>query len=303
MSKQYILALRSGLMNSEVCLNEPMSKHTSFKTGGPCDVMVKVYCIEDIKLIIMLAKQYEQPLLIMGNGTNLIVRDKGIKGTVIKIYQGFDHVLVSDNKITIKSGALLSKLAKGAMNNGLTGLEFASGIPGTVGGGVSMNAGAYGGEISDVLLSSTYLDEQGNSHVISNEKHEFDYRKSIFTRKKWIIIESTFVLRKGNKADINEKMNELNKRRKDKQPLHLPSAGSVFKRPLGYFVGQMIDQCNLKGYKLNGAQVSTLHSGFIVNLDNASSKDIIDLINYIKETVYKKFQVELETEVKIIGEK
>lgn len=303
MSKQYILALRSGLIDSKVCLNEPMSKHTSFKTGGPCDVMVKVYCIEDIKLIIMLAKQYEQPLLIMGNGTNLIVRDKGIKGTVIKIYQGFDHVVVSDNKITIKAGALLSKLAKVAMNNELTGLEFASGIPGTVGGGVSMNAGAYGGEISDILLSSTYLDEQGNSHVISNKKHEFDYRKSIFTRKKWIIIESTFVLKKGNKVDINEKMNELNKRRKDKQPLHLPSAGSVFKRPLGYFVGQMIDQCNLKGYKLNGAQVSTLHSGFIVNLDNASSKDIINLINYIKETVYKKFQVELETEVKIIGEK
>ncbi len=290
-------------MNSEVSINEPMRNHTSFKTGGPCDVMVKVYCVEDIKLVITLCNQYKQPLLIVGNCTNLIVRDKGIKGTVVKISLGFDKVLVNGNQITIKSGALLSKLAKVAMEHSLAGLEFASGIPGTVGGGVSMNAGAYGGEIRDVLVSSTYIDEKGNIHTMTNEEHEFAYRKSIFTREKWILLESTFALKKGNKENILAKMNELNKRRKDKQPLHLPSAGSVFKRPLGYYVGQLIDQCNLKGYKLNDAQISTLHSGFIVNLDNANSQDIIDLIDYIKKTVYNQFKVKLETEVKIIGEK
>ncbi|MCK5812230.1 MAG: UDP-N-acetylmuramate dehydrogenase [Clostridiales bacterium] len=302
MTEQYIKALKIGLLNSEVSINEPMKNHTSFKTGGPCDVMVKAYCEKDIKLVILLSNQYKQPLQIVGNCTNLIVRDKGIKGIVLKISQGFDQVIVYDNQITIKSGALLSKLSKVAMNHELTGLEFASGIPGTVGGGVSMNAGAYGGEISEILVSSTFLDEQGNTHILTNEQHEFTYRKSIFTRKKWILLESTFALQNGNKESILAKMNELNAKRKDKQPLNLPSAGSVFKRPLGYFVGQLIDQCNLKGYKINDAQISTLHSGFIVNLDNANSQDIINLIDYIKIVIYKQFKVELETEVKIIGE-
>jgi len=300
--KEYLSQLRKYIAQNNILLNEPMSKHTSFKTGGNCELMVFAKSEQDIINILKLTKKYDEKLYVLGNCTNLIVRDKGVKGTILKISKGFDSIVVEDNKIIAKAGTLLSKLAKVAQQNGLTGLEFASGIPGTVGGAVSMNAGAYGGEISDVLAYTKFIDKEGNISQINNMEHEFTYRKSVFSNNNNIIIESGFLLKKDDKSNIQKKMNDYNSRRKQKQPLQFPNAGSVFKRPLGYYTGQLIEQCNLKGYNINGAMISDLHAGFIINENNATSKDIIGLIAHIQETVYNKYKVKLETEVKIIGE-
>jgi len=300
--KEYLSQLKQYIAQKNILLNEPMSRHTSFKTGGNCELMVLAKSEQDIINIIKLTKRYNEKLYVLGNCTNLIVRDKGVKGTILKISKGFDGIVVEDNKLTAKAGTLLSKLAKVAQQNGLAGLEFASGIPGTVGGAVSMNAGAYGGEIKDILAYTKFIDEEGNISQINNMEHEFTYRKSVFFNNNNIIVESGFLLKKGEKSDIQEKMNNYNKKRKQKQPLQFPSAGSVFKRPLGYYTGQLIEQCNLKGYNINGAMISSLHAGFIINENNATSEDIIGLIAHIQETVYNKYNVRLETEVKIIGE-
>jgi len=300
--KEYLSQLRQYISQNNILLNEPMSKHTSFKTGGNCEAMVLIKSEQDIINVIKLAKKYNEKLYILGNCTNLIVRDKGVKGTILKISKGFDDIKVNDNKIIVKAGTLLSKLAKTAQKNGLSGLEFASGIPGTVGGAIAMNAGAYGGEIASVLSYTNFIDEKGNINKINNKEHQFAYRKSIFSNNNNVIIESEFLLKKDNKSDIIKRMNNYNDRRKQKQPLQFPSAGSIFKRPLGYYTGQLIEQCNLKGYNINDAMISELHAGFIINKKAATSEDIINLIAHIQETVYNKYKVRLETEVKIIGE-
>ncbi len=302
MNKIYLNKLQELINTNQILIDEPMSKHTSFKTGGPCDVMVVASCENDIKQTIKMALKYKQKLYILGNCTNIIVRDKGIRGTVLKVAKAFDEITITGNVITASAGTLLSKLAKTAQLAGLSGLEFASGIPGTVGGGVSMNAGAYGGEIKQILTYSTYIDEEGNDKKIDNEAHQFSYRKSFFSNQKHVIVKSSFLLLEANKDEILQTMNELNRTRREKQPVHIPSAGSVFKRPIGYFTGQIIDQCKLTPYAINGAMVSKLHSGFIVNTDQAKSQDIIDLITHIQETVYDLYGVKLETEVKMLGE-
>lgn len=283
-------------------IDEPMKKHTTFKIGGNADVLVLPKNKNDIISIIKICSNNDIPLITIGNGSNIIVTDKGIRGVVMKIFNNFSDINVSGQIITAQSGALLSKVSNMALENSLSGLEFAAGIPGTIGGAVSMNAGAYGGEMKDVCIRTEYLDKFGRISIIEGDSHMFGYRKSILQEKGYIVLECTLKLNNAKKENIKELMDDYNKRRREKQPLQYPSAGSIFKRPQGYFTGKLIEDCGLKGYSIGGAKVSELHGGFIINFDNATSKDVIDLIKYIKQTVKQNYNIELETEVKIIGE-
>ena len=283
--------------------NEPMKNHTTFKTGGPCDVMIAPDNTDDIRKTIILCRRGKIPLTVMGNGSNLLVRDGGIKGVVLKIFDNFCYTTINDNTITAQAGALLSSVAYKAMNKSLTGLEFASGIPGSVGGGVAMNAGAYGGELKDILAYSVYIDENGDIIRIGNEDHKFEYRKSIFNGSGNILIESAFSLKRGDRLAIKTRMADLNRRRREKQPLAIPNAGSVFKRPKGYFAGALIQENGLKGARFGGVCVSNKHAEFIVNDKNGTSEEIELLMEYIIKTIYNKTGVGLVPEIKIIGEK
>lgn len=285
----------------EIKKNEPMKNHTSFKIGGPADEFCEVTSEEEIKRLIDYASEKGMSYTVMGNGSNLLVADGGIRGLVIKVARGFDEISVGGEKITAQSGALLSRIASAAYRNSLTGLEFASGIPGTLGGGIYMNAGAYGGELKDVIESVTYLD---NGEIITKtaDMLEFGYRKSSFTDKDYIILSAELKLKKGNPDEIKEKTDDYRQRRTSKQPLDMPSAGSTFKRPEGYFAGKLIEDSGLKGFKIGGAQVSEKHSGFVVNAGGATAADVKALIEHIQKTVKEKFGVEMKTEVKMLGD-
>lgn len=283
-------------------IDEPMSKHTSFRVGGPADILVLPENTDELQKIIKICKSEDTSFYIVGNGSNLIVRDKGIKGVVVKLAEKFSRFSVEDNIIEAQAGILLSKLANVALENGLTGLEFASGIPGTLGGAVTMNAGAYNGEMKNVVFKTQYMDDNCEIRELSGEEHKFGYRTSFIQQSGGIVIKSVVKLTNGKKQDIKMLMADLNKRRKDKQPLDLPSAGSVFKRPEGYYSGKLIEDCGLKGFRIGGAEVSCKHCGFIVNAGNATGQDIINLIKYVQDNVRMKFGVELQTEVRIIGE-
>ncbi|SCZ05203.1 UDP-N-acetylmuramate dehydrogenase [Alkaliphilus peptidifermentans] len=290
-------------MSSErVLLDEPMKKHTSFKIGGPADLLLIPNTIEEIQKIIDLCREKNAPFFVMGNGSNLLVRDKGLRLVVIKIAENFNRVCIEGSKITAQAGVLLSSLSKAALKESLSGLEFASGIPGTLGGAITMNAGAYGGEMKDVVTACKVIDREGQIRELSIEAIEMGYRTSIIQKLQYIVLEVEMKLEKEDYMVIKDKVDELNLQRTTKQPLHLPSAGSVFKRPEGFFAGKLIQDSNLKGYKVGGAQVSELHSGFIVNVDNATAEDVISLIKHIQQEVKRRFDVELHTEVKIIGE-
>ncbi|HOM43941.1 MAG TPA: UDP-N-acetylmuramate dehydrogenase, partial [Bacillota bacterium] len=239
---------------------------------------------------------------IIGNGSNLLVSDKGLRGAVVKIGEKFGSVSINNDIITAESGVLLSTLSKMAAREGLTGMEFASGIPGSLGGAVTMNAGAYGGEMKDIVEWVEVLDQDLNIKRLKNDEMKFMYRKSIIEPGKHIVIRCCIRLKKGNKDEIDNKMAELAEKRKSKQPLHLPSAGSTFKRPEGYFAGKLIEDAGLRGFSIGGAQVSTLHCGFVVNNGDAAAKDVYDLIRHVQKTVFEKFNVMLEPEVKILGE-
>ena len=281
--------------------NELLKNHTSFKIGGPADEFCEVTAKEEIPELIKYAKEKNIPYTIIGNGSNLLVGDKGIRGLVIKIAKGFDNVTVSGTKITAEAGVLLSKLSKTALSAGLSGVEFASGIPGTLGGAIFMNAGAYGGEMRDVIKSVTYL-EDGEIKTKTDKDLDFGYRKSMFTCRDCIILSAELELTFGDKAEIEAKMEDFKERRCSKQPISMPSAGSTFKRPEGYFAGKLIEDAGLKGYSIGGAQVSEKHSGFVINKGDATAKDVVELIEYIQKTVYEKFGVQMETEVKMLGE-
>lgn len=286
-----------------VYLNEPMKKHTSFKIGGPADILLLPDKIEDIIKCIKFCKENNIPLYIMGNGTNLLVRDKGYRGVIIKISKRFNKISKEDNGlIYAEAGNYLSSLANFFLKEELKGFEFASGIPGTLGGAIYMNAGAYGSEIKDVIHSVDILDEHGNIMALSSDEMNFGYRTSIAKEKKLIIMGARFKSNKGNKTDIKDKMINLNKSRREKQPLDMPSAGSTFKRPEGLFAGKLIMDSGLKGFSIGEAQVSEKHSGFIVNKGNATANDVIQLITHIKKTVLENYKVRLEEEVIIIGE-
>lgn len=281
--------------------DEPMSSHTSFKIGGNADYFSTPKNIEELKRIIAFCKKNNLSYFILGNGSNTLVSDYGIGGIVIDISKGFSYISIDEKKIIAGAGTLLSKIASEACKNSLSGLEFAAGIPGSVGGAIYMNAGAYGGEIKDVITNVTYLDESGNLEKLAADKLDFGYRKSFFSGKKFVIIEAEFDLNKSNSIKIREKMNELNKKRAEKQPINMPSAGSVFKRPEGHFAAALIEQAGLKGYSVGDAQVSDKHAGFIINKGKASAQDVIELVKYIQQKVFDKFSVMLEPEIKLIG--
>ncbi|WP_053956272.1 UDP-N-acetylmuramate dehydrogenase [Inediibacterium massiliense] len=282
--------------------NEPMSKHTSFKIGGPVDLMVLPKTIEDIKETIQICKTNHIDYYIIGNGSNILVLDKGIRGVVIKIGDTFNGVDIKENEIKAKSGILLSSLASIVVKNGLEGFEFASGIPGTLGGAIAMNAGAYGGEMKDVVKAALVMDEEGNMIYLKKEELELDYRNSIIPKKKYIVLEVEIELQKGDEEEIKAKVKDLTQKRVTKQPLQFPSAGSTFKRPQGHFAGKLIEDAGLKGVRIGGAQVSPLHAGFVVNVDRACAEDVMNIISLVQKTVYDKFSVLLEPEIKIIGE-
>ncbi len=281
--------------------NELMKNHTSFKIGGPADELCEAESVQEIKDLIEYAKEKNIEYTVMGNGSNLLVGDKGIRGLVIKIAHGFSRASVSGKTITASSGILLSKLANLALSENLSGLEFASGIPGTLGGAIFMNAGAYGGEMKDVIKKVTYL-ENGEVKTVENKELDFGYRRSRFCGTDAIILSAEIELKKAEYDEIKEKMEDFKERRTSKQPLSMPSAGSTFKRPEGYFAGKLIEDANLKGFSIGGAQVSEKHSGFVINTGNSTAQDVVDLIKHIQKTVYDKFGVELETEVKMVGE-
>lgn len=285
---------------SDLLLDEPMSKHTSFKVGGKADYFIIARSINDLKTILTLAKQNNINTFIIGNGTNLLVKDNGYRGAIIKLM--LNDINVLDDKIVAGAGVSLALLARKAIDNSITGYEGLSGIPGTIGGAVRMNAGAYGTEIKDVLIETRYIDKNCTEHIISNEEHKFSYRKSIFSENDWIILESSFRIQKGDKEEIENKVKEISEKRISSQPLDKPNAGSTFKRGDGFITAKLIDEAGLKGYTIGGAQISTKHAGFIINNDNATADDIIKLIKYTKDTVKEKFGKEIEPEVIIIGE-
>lgn len=286
----------------KVKYNEKMSKYTTMRVGGPCDCVVFPDEISKIKEVIDFCKNENITFFVIGNGSNLLVKDEGIHGVVIKLGHRFSKIELDGEYILAYAGATMPALSQLAKKNSLKGLEFACGIPGTIGGGVKMNAGAYGSQISDVLYEVTYMDEKEEIKTLKNKDCSFGYRKSIFTiNPNYVILSAKFKLERGNIDEIQNKMKENSLARKAKQPLEYPNFGSVFKRPEGYFVGKLVDDAGLRGYKIGGAQVSTKHTGFIVNVDNATCKDVLDLIGYVQTTVYNKFNVKLTPEVIIIG--
>lgn len=297
---QFSKLLLTKLPENIIYLNEPMKNYTTFRIGGPVDILIKPDSIMNLALAIKLCNEHKVPYYILGNGSNLLVADEGFRGVVIQIYTNLQEIKVEGNKVTAQAGALLSKVATKALEHSLTGFEFAHGIPGTLGGAVVMNAGAYGGEMKQVLISCDVLDQEGNIITLSNEALELGYRTSIIQKKGYIVLAATIALQEGNKEEISTHMKELMDRRKEKQPLDKPSAGSTFKRPEGHFAGKLIMDSGLKGYQIGGAMVSEKHSGFVINCGGATFKDVVALIKHVQEVVKEKYQVLLEPEVKIL---
>lgn len=287
----------------EVYINEPMKNHTSFRTGGPADVYVKADRAENIIKAIEMLKKENVEYTIIGNGSNLLVSDRGICGAVIEIGSMMNNISVEGEKIYAEAGALLSSLAAAAAENCLTGLEFASGIPGSVGGAVVMNAGAYDGEIKDAIDYADVIDNESNILRLTKDELGLSYRHSVIDEKKMIVIGAGFRLKEGDGRAIKEKMADFAARRREKQPLNYPSAGSTFKRPEGHFAGKLIEDAGLKGKTIGGAQVSQKHAGFIINTGDATTEDVLELMDCCVETVYNKFGVRLEPEVRFIGRK
>lgn len=283
-------------------INEPMSKYTSFKIGGPAECFVKIKTVEQLKSILKYTNENDVKLTIIGNGSNILVSDDGIKGIVVKIEIDNLEIKIQDKKalITVGSGVKLGLLAQKCLKQEITGFEFASGIPGTIGGAIRMNAGAHGSEMKDIVKTVTYVDRNGEIHKIKNNQAEFEYRKSLFSHNDYIIVETEIELEKGNTNEIKEKMTEYANFRKEKQPIEYPNAGSTFKRGTDFITAKLIDECGLKGYQIGGAQISEKHAGFIINKDNATAKDVIKLMEYTKEQVYEKFGKTIEAEIEIL---
>lgn len=295
-----ILEIQKIIGIENVLLNEPMKNHTSFKIGGPARAVVLPRNVEEIQKTIRLLDENNIKHYILGNGTNVLFPDDGYNGIVIKIAKQFSDINIDGDVVYAQAGALLSKVSKLAAKATLTGLEFASGIPGSIGGAVVMNAGAYGGEMKDVIVEATAIDQNGNLMVFKNGELDFGYRRSVIKDKGYIVISAEMQIKKGNSHDIYALMDELDEKRTTKQPVHLPSAGSTFKRPVGHYAGKLIQDAGLKGLIHGGAMVSELHSGFIVNVDNATYEDIVTLIEIVRRTVKEKYSVDLEPEVKIV---
>lgn len=301
MNKEFYDKLAAIVSSDAIMENEPMSKHTTFRIGGNADMFVSPY-LNQIPEIMSLAKEYNIPVTIIGNGSNLLVGDKGIRGLVLSLGKEAEEVEIQENRMVVGAGTLLSKVAAEAVRNSLSGLEFAAGIPGTLGGAIVMNAGAYGGEMKDVVVSAKVLTPAGEVIELSKDELDLSYRHSCIPENGYIVLEAVMELTLGNEEQIREVMADFKNRRVEKQPLEYPSAGSTFKRPEGYFAGKLIQDADLRGYTVGGAQVSEKHCGFVVNKGNATATDVCNLIDDVKRIVYEKFQVEMEPEVKMIGE-
>lgn len=301
MKDQFFTQLKQMMGDGNVLTEEPMSRHTTFRVGGPADVLVRP-TVEQLAGVLGLCREYGEPYTLIGNGSNLLVGDGGIRGVVIELAEPAGAIEVNGNEITAQAGAMLAKIANTAAAAGLAGMEFASGIPGTIGGAVVMNAGAYGGEMKDILVHVKVLNEQGEEKKLTVEELELGYRRSCILEKHYLITEVTVRLTSGHEEEIRAKMKELNEKRIEKQPLSYPSAGSTFKRPEGYFAGKLIMDAGLRGYTVGGAQVSEKHCGFIINKGGATAADIRQLMQDVAEKVYEQYGVQLEPEVKMTGD-
>ncbi len=294
-----------GIDKKNILKDEEMSKHTSFKVGGKADYFVKVTSIEELKYILDFSSKNNIPLTIIGNGTNLLITEKGIRGIVVKLE--FKEFKVEKSKddvfITVEAGFALAKLANIALKEEIEGLEFLAGIPGTVGGALRMNAGAHGKEMKDIVVKSKYITKDGKIKTMSLENHKFEYRNSVFSKLDVIILETTIRAKRGNKEEIEQKIQGYMKKRTDTQPLEYPNAGSTFKRKEGIITAKVIDECGLKGYSIGDAEVSTKHAGFIINKGKATADDILKLVEYIKKVVKEKENIDIELEILVLGEK
>lgn len=303
MDNQFYEELCNAVQEDRVRLQESLADHTSLHIGGPADYFVMPSSADEIKSLLELCKRQEMPYAIIGNGSNLLVADGGFRGLIIKIAEGFSKVEVMEGGIVrAESGVLLSKLANIIARHSLTGFEFASGIPGTLGGAVTMNAGAYDGEMKDCLIRAVVMDEFGAIITIEKDQLELGYRTSTLQKNNYILLEAELQLVPGNQESIQAKMDDLNARRRDKQPLDQYSAGSTFKRPVGYFAGKLIADSGLRGYQVGGAAISEKHCGFAINKDNATAKEFITLIEDVKRIVQNTYGVVLEPEVRYLGE-
>ena len=296
-------------ISGNIKYNEPMSAHTTFRIGGCADVFAEASSSDEIKTLIAICRENNYPYMIVGNGSNLLVGDSGIRGLVIHIGRNMSQIRADGGRVYAEAGALMSAVAAACLEHELTGFEPMSGIPGTIGGGIFMNAGAYGGELSQVIETVTYLDETGAVVTEKCENLDLGYRHSMFQSGNYVILSCVMKFEKGNKDEIKAAMADYRSRRNEKQPVTMPSAGSVFKRPEGHFAGKLIQDAGLMGYSIGGAQVSTLHAGFIVNTggatgtSGATAENVEDLIKHIQKTVYEKFGVELEPEIRLVGER
>lgn len=301
MNNEFFNELRNKIRAEFIFENEPMKQHTTFRVGGPADVLVTP-TREELSAIVALCKAYEVPYYIVGNGSNLLVGDKGIRGLVIAMTNRMGDVSCEGETITAGAGVSLALVAAKAANEGLTGMEFAAGIPGTLGGAVVMNAGAYGGEMKDILVSVLVMDEAGREKEMLAEELDLGYRHSCIPEGQLIVLQATLQLKKGNTEEIRAKMAELREQRMAKQPLEYPSAGSTFKRPQGYYAGKLIMDAGLRGFTVGGAQIAEKHCGFVINRENATAADICLLMQKVTAKVEEEFKVTLEPEVKILGE-
>ena len=302
MKQDFEHRLEQAVGADRVLREEPMKKHTTFRIGGPAQYMVMPRTKEEVQEVIRLCRKEEMPWYIIGNGSNLLVSDRGYRGVVIQLFRDFGDIRLEGTRICAQAGASLAKIAAEALKNSLAGFEFAAGIPGTLGGACIMNAGAYGGEMKDILESVTVLTPKGEQKKLYKEELQLGYRTSVVKEKGYIVLEAVLNLKKGDPEAIKSRMNELKEQRVTKQPLEYPSAGSTFKRPEGYFAGKLIQDAGLRGYQVGGAQVSEKHCGFVINKENATATDVVNLIHDVQRIVYEKFQVQLDTEVKFLGE-
>ena len=294
--------LKELLGEAKVLVQEPMASHTTFRIGGPADYFVMPETVEELAAVLKLCKEEQMPYFILGNGSNLLVGDKGFRGVVIQLYKNFDGIQIEGTKVTAKAGAMLIRVAKESGKAGLTGLEFASGIPGTIGGAMVMNAGAYGGEMKDVVTAVTVLTKEGDIKNLTGDEMNFRYRGSVVEDEGYIVLEAVMELKEGNLEEIQARIDELSIQRKTKQPIEYPSAGSTFKRPEGYFAGKLIQDAELRGYRVGGAQVSEKHCGFVINAGGATAADVMQLMQDVSDKVNAQFGVTLEPEVKRVGE-
>lgn len=294
--------MKTVIPKERILFHEPMSRHTTFRVGGEAECFVMVRTEEELTKLILHLNQIEEEYFILGNGSNLLVGDKGYRGVVLKLGGSMEEVSVEGNVVRAGAGALLSKVAAEAKNHGLSGMEFAAGIPGSIGGGVVMNAGAYGGEMKQVVVSVRTLDTEGQILLLDNETMEFGYRTSAIKNRSVIVLEVTLRLTEGNPEEIGARMEELALLRRSKQPLEYPSAGSTFKRPEGYYAGKLIMEAGMRGYRIGGAQVSDKHCGFVVNTGRATAADVREVIEEVQQRVKERFHVSLEPEIIFLGD-